>query len=458
MAKNNKHIEPLKELTAEQMRAYLANELSPAMQHKIEKYLLNNTFEAEAMEGYEATPAALEDLPGLKQRLADRFETDEQPKVIPLWRKALPYAASFALLLLAAVLLVYFMGNRPEINPISLQADDMIQLAEDKPEIAEAPTAKTTGEEESSNASTPKKNTLNANKKLITEIPVQTLADAEERGIPEKDEVFNEPLKNKSAGIAIADLPAIEDNTTDLEDVVMEIKEDEAIIAYEQKTEIAPASMPVARSNIQASERSMASKKSISTTLISGKIIDAETGEELPGVSVLVKSTNQGVTTAIDGTFEIEAGYDDILIASFIGMESEEVSINSRENLEIALNSDVRQLSEVVVTAYGEDQNKPDTYNAAKPEKGKSAFKKYVSEQLQYPDAAKAARLEGKVRIRFVVNTDGSLSNFTVLKSLSSACDAEAIRLIKEGPAWLPANRNDAPEQDTVTVSIKFEL
>lgn len=92
---------------------------------------------------------------------------------------------------------------------------------------------------------------------------------------------------------------------------------------------------------------------------VSGKVTEADDGAPLPGVNVIVKGTTTGTVTDIDGNFRInvpEGG--EVLTFSFIGYISKEVEINGRSSVDVSLESDTRQLSEVVVTAAGIEANK----------------------------------------------------------------------------------------------------
>ncbi len=86
---------------------------------------------------------------------------------------------------------------------------------------------------------------------------------------------------------------------------------------------------------------------------IRGTVKD-EAGEPLPGVSVMVRGTQRGTTTNLDGTFQVEIPDEsNTLIFSFVGYESKEVLVGSESIVEVVLNVDVKSLSEVVVVGYG---------------------------------------------------------------------------------------------------------
>ncbi len=86
---------------------------------------------------------------------------------------------------------------------------------------------------------------------------------------------------------------------------------------------------------------------------VKGKVSD-EGGEGLPGVNIMVKGSQRGVTTDLNGQFTIE-GTDEntILVFSFVGYVSQEVVVGNRTMLNISLEVDEKALDEVVVVAYG---------------------------------------------------------------------------------------------------------
>ena len=90
----------------------------------------------------------------------------------------------------------------------------------------------------------------------------------------------------------------------------------------------------------------------VSQTKISGKVTDSE-GEPLPGVTVVIKGTTNGTITDVDGNYVIEATGDDVLIFSFIGLQTQEIAVNNRSEINIELRSDVIGLNEVIVVGYG---------------------------------------------------------------------------------------------------------
>lgn len=85
---------------------------------------------------------------------------------------------------------------------------------------------------------------------------------------------------------------------------------------------------------------------------IKGVVRDANENP-LPGVSVLIKGTNNGTVTNSEGEFSIDADDDDVLIFSFIGFTTQETAVSGRSNFDIILEENINQLKEIVVVGFG---------------------------------------------------------------------------------------------------------
>jgi TonB-linked SusC/RagA family outer membrane protein len=92
---------------------------------------------------------------------------------------------------------------------------------------------------------------------------------------------------------------------------------------------------------------------------IKGIVLD-EKGEGIPGASVAIKGTQKGTLTSIDGTYNIDATPDAILVVSFVGYLREEVPVGNKAQVDITLKTDTKALEEVVVVGYG-TQRKAET-------------------------------------------------------------------------------------------------
>jgi len=82
----------------------------------------------------------------------------------------------------------------------------------------------------------------------------------------------------------------------------------------------------------------------------------------LPGASVLVKGTSNGVQTDFDGNYTIEnVGEDAVLVFSFVGFKTQEISVNGRSTINITMSEDANELDEVIVIGYGATTKKDAT-------------------------------------------------------------------------------------------------
>ncbi|WP_448520179.1 SusC/RagA family TonB-linked outer membrane protein [Rhodoflexus sp.] len=92
---------------------------------------------------------------------------------------------------------------------------------------------------------------------------------------------------------------------------------------------------------------------------VKGKVTSDEDGSALPGVNVTLKGTNTGTITDVEGNFSLSVSGDDpVLIFSYVGFITQEVSVGTQDNINVRLAVDVRALSEVVVVGYGEQRKR----------------------------------------------------------------------------------------------------
>ncbi|MEP1095726.1 MAG: TonB-dependent receptor [Cyclobacteriaceae bacterium] len=99
---------------------------------------------------------------------------------------------------------------------------------------------------------------------------------------------------------------------------------------------------------------------------VTGTVTD-DSGEGLPGVNVVIKGTTEGATTDLDGNFRLSvAGNETVLVFSFVGMDSQEITVGSRTVIDVSMASTVTELSELVVVGYGSQSKRFMTDNVAK--------------------------------------------------------------------------------------------
>lgn len=94
------------------------------------------------------------------------------------------------------------------------------------------------------------------------------------------------------------------------------------------------------------------------STRITGTVTSGDDGTALPGVSILEKGTANGTVSDADGRYSLNVPENAILVFSFVGFQSQEISITGKSTVDIALSSDVTALTEVVVVGYGQQEKK----------------------------------------------------------------------------------------------------
>lgn len=83
---------------------------------------------------------------------------------------------------------------------------------------------------------------------------------------------------------------------------------------------------------------------------------------------------------------------------------------------------------------------------------------KWIGRNIQYPVEARRDKIQGKVYVRFIIETDGTISNAQIVKGIHPYTDAEALRVISSMPAWKPGRMDDKPVAVSYNMPISFTL
>ncbi len=91
--------------------------------------------------------------------------------------------------------------------------------------------------------------------------------------------------------------------------------------------------------------------------VVQGKVTDQASGQPLPGVNVIIKGSNTGTVTDVEGAYSLNVpNENDTILFSSIGYISREIGVNGRTTLDVILEEDVRSLEEIVVVGYGTEK------------------------------------------------------------------------------------------------------
>ncbi len=137
-------------------------------------------------------------------------------------------------------------------------------------------------------------------------------------------------------------------------------------------------------------------------------VVKDQSGETLPGVNVIVKGTNNGTTTNLEGVYTLGVKPDDILVFSYIGFEAQEIKVGNKNRLDVVLKetSMLMKELEVVAVGYGDIKRKDLTGSIAKAD---------MSDILKTPVSNVAEALGGRIAGVQVSSSDGSLGgNFSI--------------------------------------------
>ncbi len=89
---------------------------------------------------------------------------------------------------------------------------------------------------------------------------------------------------------------------------------------------------------------------------------------------------------------------------------------------------------------------------------GMEALYRYLASNINYPQAAKNERIQGKVYVSFVIEKDGSVSNIKVLRDIGGGCGEEAVRVVKQMPKWKPGRQRGKRVRTQYNLPINFNL
>lgn len=183
---------------------------------------------------------------------------------------------------------------------------------------------------------------------------------------------------------------------------------------------------------------------------VSGKVLDSN-GQPLPGVTIVIKGSSQGTITDVDGAYSLSNVNDDaILMFSFVGLRTQEISANGQSTMNVVMNEDTVGLEEVVAIGYG-TMKKSDLTGSLTSVKSEeiSAFPATtVSQALQgrasgvhvvqntgQPGATMQIRIRGTNSIKGDNSPLWIIDGFPGDESILNMSDIESIEVLKDASA-----------------------
>lgn len=89
---------------------------------------------------------------------------------------------------------------------------------------------------------------------------------------------------------------------------------------------------------------------------------------------------------------------------------------------------------------------------------GDNEFRRWIAQNIHYPQAPQEAGIQGKVYLQFVIEKDGGVSNVQVLRSVDPLIDKEAVRVLESSPKWNPGKQQGVAVRVRYTFPIAFVI
>jgi CarboxypepD_reg-like domain/Gram-negative bacterial TonB protein C-terminal len=417
MNHNSNHIN----YTAADIEKYWKGQLTPTQMHALEKAAMDDPFLADALEGYrntnKPTAPALE---ALANRLADRV-SDKKVVALPQtkwWR-----AAAAAVVLLGGSALAYQLFFTPK------QKDEIATITNNNPAAGNAVTDTATNTQSLLNTDT----TVNSTLAFTETKPLKPASfTIKEEGTTVARDSINLP---PNADVAISTPAAAATDDAKTRAAATETNKD----ALAKKTE--PAN--------EKEVKGLVTNNNFLSNRINGIVLDPM-NQPVAGAIVKLEGAKNNIITQTDKLGNFSFNYNDsvaLASVSSVGFQTQQLQLRNDVNYNnrILLQPMNNNLNEVVVVGYGADKKKNSTPSArnsklngavqqASPAIGMDEYNIYLEKNKRVPDSLQ--NLHGDVVLSFEVNSKGTYKDFRIEKSLQPLLDAEAIRLVKEGPSW----------------------
>ena len=429
-----------KNISPATIKAYLAGTLSHAQTHEFEKAMLEDAVLSDMVDGYELLNEKRIDLIHVNTSLSDSLQkriTKKETEIYPLWKRVPVYIRAASVFLFLGVG-SYLLINKSEDKSIeklaSIPASKEEKIADAKPV-------------------TPTENPVATKDNIKVEMnKIKT----------EKKEVVIQKSKAKivlDSVISSADAVAIESKQEkEIEPEI--VTKPEPTVAFESAPEpVQQAPKPAAHTGVMKSEDRVYSRRKsadsqANTDIISGTVLNEDSKEPVPNVSLFSNDKSVGKTDE-KGQFKLENS----LLGNKINLTApnfEDTEIRINKNSEEPLL--IRPKAELIFIDL--KRNKIWKYNptehSAQPTISPDDYLEYLQKNLKKSKQAIDNQIIGNVSVEFKVSKEGKLSDFKIIKSLGFGCDEEAMRVIKEGPSWMPKVNGGEPRRQRVRQEVNF--
>ena len=447
--------------SANEYLQYLKRELSNRERHAFEKGLEADPFEQEAMEGLEPLDSeqAEQDMLYLHNRLRRRLSRRRRVAFYSV-------AATMASLLIVGTVFLKIHDFNPGSDEKQVYPEESFDTSTPQEAQPVPPAQKETDISEPISPTPERTVPMPQAAPMKEGEPAKDAPKGRSKGDPEikvvdlKDE---EPDETEAYDFVMAEEPMAEEPITHMEAEPMARAGEYKAAPTTQKSGKRKKSLaqPVAQSpqeisNVVANDREV---EQMLTGKVTGIVISAEDQEPIPGAIVENRALSSGVFTDWDGQFDIPVQEDTptTLVASFIGMETQEYQVSDGAHVELIMLPDATTLDEVVVVGYlAQEEKKGMDYSVPEPAIGYKNYKQYVEQNIEFPQENEDLK-RAIVVLKFKVTRTGEIKEVVALKSPGEAFTREAARLLMEGPSWNPASTDKGTKDESVRMRIVFK-
>lgn len=239
----------------------------------------------------------------------------------------------------------------------------------------------------------------------------------------------------------------------DVERVAEQVETESQAVVEKAKADVAGVEAAAEQQSAEKQEVADEQGKNVS---VKGVVVQKEDGNPIVGVAVTVRGTKIGAVTDVDGKFHI----DNVPVGSWIDVFMIDCEIGSLQVTE----QNASNLHFVIAYDGPSSSKSPgsDAFDVVEEMPvypgGMAAMMDFFNKNMKYPKEAFDAKQEGRVIAQFVVEKDGSITDAHIVKSVSPALDAEALRIVNAMPNWTPGRQNGKPVRVKYTVPISFKL
>ncbi|MBI9062892.1 MAG: carboxypeptidase-like regulatory domain-containing protein [Marinilabiliaceae bacterium] len=423
--------------------SYLFGKISKQEQHAFEKQMLNDPFEAEALEGFSQLNETdfADDLNLLHNNINSTYGKKTNSRNIWL------VAATVTLVVgIVSILTLLIPSTPPTLS-------DNLEMK-------------------------PKQETVLPAIKPIAKEKAPSQKSEETIEVASDEEIFSEELAIQAPETTKQEkkFTAVPEAKKGQQGLIMErIKADKEDIIIQKDKTVGAAPVMIARSDAAIRRKKAQPARELSGTLRGQKLTDTATGyddvivikgvvmdenqEPVPGANVLLKGTSKGTITQMDGSYKLAVNRRDSskpIMAGFIGYVSSEKS-QSTDSLNFMLEPELLALDEVVVSGYGTERERKivtEDFVPAQPEVEIEEYIKSIERTLEYP--AIGSGKKETVVVRMTISDQGTITDIKIKRSPGEAYSFEVVKKLRSGPTWLPATQNGIPVEDKIKLKLQF--